>query len=233
MVGIYKITNLTNGKIYIGQSIHIERRFLEHKCYGKTLCHESYSALHRAINKYGWESFKCEILEECSESELNEKEIYYISFYKSNKKGIGYNLTEGGDKDPGLVGIDSPKSVLNEECVKFIRECYANHLYKHECFELVSQMWLINKHTFHDVWRGKTYKNICPEVFTPENKQWHKFNQNFNRNHCSKVKEYVLPIRQLKKEGYKKSDVYKQYSFINFNTFHDIWQGNTFKNIQP
>lgn len=232
MVGIYKITNLVNNKIYIGQSIHIERRFIEHKCYGGTLKKESTSILHKAINKYGWNNFKCEVIEECDQSELDDKEKYYISFYNSNDKEIGYNITEGGDKGPTLSGINNPKSILDEECVKLIRECYGNNIRKQECYNLVYDMYLINKNTFNDVWNGKTYKNISYEVYTSENKQWHKDNELLNRNHCSKVKEYVLPIRTLKKNGEKKSEVYKKYSFINFNTFHDIWQGNTFKNIQ-
>ena len=67
-IGIYKIENLLNHKIYIGQSKHIEKRFLEHcKLSAKSL-------VGKAISKYGKENFSFEILEECNESELDEKE---------------------------------------------------------------------------------------------------------------------------------------------------------------
>lgn len=92
--GIYKITNKINGKIYIGQSNNICRRWKEEKYY-KGHCN---SPLNRAFNKYGLENFTFEIIEECSIEELDEKEIYYISLYKSNEDEFGYNLTSGGGR---------------------------------------------------------------------------------------------------------------------------------------
>lgn len=74
MIGIYIITNLITGKRYIGQSIDIARRFHDHRC----ISHESNRHLKYALAKYGKENFKYEILEECAESELDEKERYYI-----------------------------------------------------------------------------------------------------------------------------------------------------------
>ena len=88
--GIYKITNLLNNKSYIGQSTFIEKRWSEekrNKNNGKTLTN--------AINKYGIENFKFEILEECEQDLLNEKEQQYINLYNSVENG--YNMTYGGD----------------------------------------------------------------------------------------------------------------------------------------
>lgn len=87
MVGIYIITNKIDGKRYIGQSIDIFRRFQEHRC----VSHETNVHLKRALQKYGKENFTYEILEECEESELNEKEIYYIQKLKPE-----YNVSLGG-----------------------------------------------------------------------------------------------------------------------------------------
>ena len=69
MIGIYKITNKINGKIYIGQSNDIKRRFLEHTYRDKL-------PIDIAIKKYGKENFSFEILEECPTEQLNEKETY-------------------------------------------------------------------------------------------------------------------------------------------------------------
>lgn len=87
MIGIYKITNLINGKTYIGQSIDIQRRFWEHRC----VSHESNRHLKYALQKYGKDNFKYEVLEECDESLLDERERYYIAKHKPE-----YNVTNGG-----------------------------------------------------------------------------------------------------------------------------------------
>lgn len=85
--GIYKIENLINHKVYIGQSIHIEKRWLEH-CIPSTK-----SLVGKAINKYGKENFSFQILEECEKSLLNERESYYIQYYQSLVPN-GYNIEE-------------------------------------------------------------------------------------------------------------------------------------------
>lgn len=94
---IYKITNLINNKLYIGQVYNksIEDRFNRH-CEGA--CADSKSYLGRAINKYGKDNFKVELIEECySVQELNEREKYWIKYYNSTNGYIGYNLTPGGE----------------------------------------------------------------------------------------------------------------------------------------
>ena len=70
MIGIYKITNKLNGKVYVGQSNDIERRFKEHQQKGES----SKIPLDIAIQKYGKDNFTYEIIEECSLEELNSKE---------------------------------------------------------------------------------------------------------------------------------------------------------------
>lgn len=87
MIGIYKITNKINGKTYVGQSIDIKRRFNEHRY----ISSESNESLKLAYKKYGRENFEFEVIEECSEEMLNEREIYYIKILKPK-----YNRTAGG-----------------------------------------------------------------------------------------------------------------------------------------
>lgn len=96
MCGIYKITNLINGKCYIGQSVQIEKRFEQHKRNFDNKNEKTYnSKFYRAIRKYGLENFSFEILEECNQKDLNNKEIYWIKFFDSFNNG--YNLTLGGE----------------------------------------------------------------------------------------------------------------------------------------
>lgn len=95
MVGyIYKVTNKLNGKIYIGQTIQsIKDRWYRH-C-GKS-GNEAEQKMHikRAIFKYGKENFTIELLEECNQADLDNREKYYISYFGSYNNG--YNSTEGG-----------------------------------------------------------------------------------------------------------------------------------------
>ena len=104
---IYKITNLTTGKIYVGQAVsHI----LNHKRYrpygrdGRFKCHisEAFSTkknqshyLNNAIRKYGVADFVVDLLEYCEIAEANEKEIHYIKHYNSLFPH-GFNLKNGG-----------------------------------------------------------------------------------------------------------------------------------------
>lgn len=87
---IYKITNINNGKSYIGQTKRtVEQRWKEH------LYDEKNILLIRAMKKYGVESFKIETIEQCTDCELDNREIYWISYYDTYNNG--YNLTLGGN----------------------------------------------------------------------------------------------------------------------------------------
>lgn len=98
MIGIYKITNLINNKVYIGQSINIQARWKAHRHRPFNPNSVDYdSILYRAIRKYGLENFKFEVLEECKSQELlNDREIFYIQKYKSSNPDFGYNMSNGG-----------------------------------------------------------------------------------------------------------------------------------------
>ena len=88
--GIYAITHRDTGKMYIGQSIHIEQRFKEHVRYGNDRCY-----IDRAIKKHGKDAFNFDIVLECDESELCSEEHKFIKLFDTYKNG--YNLTWGGE----------------------------------------------------------------------------------------------------------------------------------------
>jgi len=105
---IYKITNLTTCKTYIGQAVsHI----LNHKKYrpygheGRFRCHisEAFSKkknqshyLNNAIRKYGVSDFVVELIECCHVDNADEREIHYIKEFNSLFPN-GYNLKNGGN----------------------------------------------------------------------------------------------------------------------------------------
>ena len=82
--GVYKITNLVNGKVYIGASKDIERRWSEHKRSVK-------SPIHSDLEAYGLDNFKFEILIECPEDMLCQWERDMICLYDSDDPEKGYN----------------------------------------------------------------------------------------------------------------------------------------------
>lgn len=87
--GIYKITNLLNSKIYIGQSVKLLSRISAHKS------ENGGGLLSKAITKYGKDNFLFEVLEYCNKDDLDELEIKYISEYNSTVPN-GYNISIGG-----------------------------------------------------------------------------------------------------------------------------------------
>ena len=98
--GIYKIQNIENNKIYIGQSVDIAQRWREHR--SDALTNRDNSILHKAIKKYGEFNFSYEIIEECLKEELDEKEIYWINYFNSMIPN-GYNQTPGGCSGQGEI----------------------------------------------------------------------------------------------------------------------------------
>ena len=110
--GIYKIENLIDGKIYIGQSKQIRQRWTEHKKELRRNKHKN-NYLQRAWNKYGEENFKHEIIELCPESLLDEKECFYIKLYNSFDSNKGYNLTTGGGRKKNYSKSTREKLKIN------------------------------------------------------------------------------------------------------------------------
>jgi group I intron endonuclease len=88
---IYAHINKINGKAYIGQTIQTLQ-----KRWGKGSEYSTCTHFYNAIQKYGWDNFEHKILE-CglNESDLNERERYWIQYYNSIENG--YNLREGGN----------------------------------------------------------------------------------------------------------------------------------------
>ncbi|HMS90793.1 MAG TPA: GIY-YIG nuclease family protein [Candidatus Absconditabacterales bacterium] len=91
--GIYKIIS-PSGKVYIGQSKNIEKRF----CQYKRLQCKSQKALHNSLIKYGVENHIFEVVVKCSPEELNINELKYIQEFDSYKNGL--NMTKGGETSP-------------------------------------------------------------------------------------------------------------------------------------
>ena len=108
MIGIYKITS-PNNKVYIGQSVDIEKRLKRYK----NLNCKKQSKIYNSLNKYGVENHIFEIIEECEVEFLNERERYWQDFYKSNtQKGLNCRLTKTDDKS-GKLSKETKLKMVN------------------------------------------------------------------------------------------------------------------------
>lgn len=94
--GVYKITRLKSGEIYIGQSTSIDKRWQEHVKSALGVGTLASSQLHRVMKSDGAENFTFEVLEEVPKDKLRERESYYIDFYDSKTYGLN-SVT--GDKN--------------------------------------------------------------------------------------------------------------------------------------
>lgn len=86
--GIYKITRIKTGEVYIGKSTNINDRWIQHlkTCMG---CGNiAHSILHTTMEKDGCENFTFEVLEEVPKDKLTEREHYWIDFYGAKEYGL-------------------------------------------------------------------------------------------------------------------------------------------------
>lgn len=113
---IYKLTNSINKKIYIGKTELSLKKHLRR--YNRLINAKNKNRGKRSIDKalleYGLNNFVFEIVELCTTENANEREIHFISFYKSNDINIGYNLTIGGDGVVGLVFTEEHRNNMSK-----------------------------------------------------------------------------------------------------------------------
>lgn len=223
MIGIYKITKKENGKCYIGQSNDIQRRISEHKTKGTA----SRIPLDAAIQKYGADAFTYEVVEECSIEELNEKETYWIKYYSSIENG--YNCSIGGEQQS--VGSQNGRAKLTEDDVIKIREAYANHERQKDVYELFKDKIAFS--SFQNIWQGKVWAHIMPEVFTEENKNYYIYQNSAGANGSNAVltDEEIIAARQRYVNESAK-DIYEDFKDkMKYQTFQAMLWGRTYKNL--
>lgn len=144
LCGIYKIFNIVNEKVYIGQSINIKARWKDHihsLNRGDSRC----TLLQRAWNKYGQDNFSFEILELCSEDMLDDTETKYIDLYDSCNVHKGYNIETGGNQHKHL----------SDETKRKIREAHLGVKASDETRKKMSESRMGDKNPMY----GQTHSN--------------------------------------------------------------------------
>lgn len=122
MICIYKLTNLVNGKIYIGQTKDYYRRMKEYRCCNNSLKRAPYpTPIMKAIHKYKIWNFSMQPIEvglPDDKAALDEAERKWIKFFNSTDPNIGYNANSGGHA--GSVMSDISKKKMSEHSFGFI-----------------------------------------------------------------------------------------------------------------
>lgn len=109
---IYKWTCIVNNKSYIGSTIHPEKRYYNHIRESKNK--NTKSNFHKDLKKYGLELFTYEVIETCKDSDLSDREVYWMSFYDTINNG--YNISHGANgRARSKHSIESRKAISDGE----------------------------------------------------------------------------------------------------------------------
>lgn len=113
--GIYKFTNKTNGKVYIGETRDFRVRMQKYKC-----SHNRGKVIHlitRAMLKYGIDGFHYQVLERFPEGTpkhvLLDREEFWIRIYDATNKKIGYNISKRGRERKGFIMSDEARKKIS------------------------------------------------------------------------------------------------------------------------
>lgn len=114
--GIYKFTNKINGKIYIGESLVLSDRMNNYK---NSFLKRDDQRIYRAFKKYRLENFSYFLLEVfpigTEKAVLLEREKFWISFYQTTDKDIGYNICPCGFDNTGIKRSLEWKKMMSEK----------------------------------------------------------------------------------------------------------------------
>ena len=169
---IYTIQNKINNKIYIGKSNNPEVRWGVHKKVakgGKEKYPNDFFAIHGALAKYGIDNFSFTIIQRFDdEKECLKAEVFWIEYFRSCDRNIGYNLSPGGDgaspnadtlrkMSEAQQGEKSIKAILTESLAIEIFEKYANGDYTQ--YKLADE-YGVSVQTINDLLRHKTWPHL-------------------------------------------------------------------------
>lgn len=200
---IYKIINIKNQKIYIGQTTKKRPtdRFSQHKYLALHPQQEkNISYLHRAMKSDGIDNFKFEIIEQVDNLLLNEREKYWIKQYNSLVPN-GYNLTVGGQGTPGFSRPQSQEEKNKKG--NSVKKYYQNHPQAREkVSQRTKELWKDPEYREKVISSNKKFYQQHPDMFKGKN------NPMYGKYHTEEALEKIrthaatrkLKIAQLNKD---------------------------------
>lgn len=178
MIGIYKIENLINHKIYIGQSVHIERRWKEH-------CrHYKQSIISDAIKKYGEDNFSFQVIEECPEDKLDEREMFYINKFNCIVPN-GYNIRDYSKSNQTTFNYYNKETFLN--IVNDIKNSTLT-------FKEISKKYNVSDRTIYSINNGQ-YHYLENEKYPLRNLEF--FSNQYYINIINDIKDNILTYYEI------------------------------------
>ena len=126
MTGIYKLVNKATNKVYIGKSRNLKDIWESYN----GLLESERATLTEEMRKYGSKNFEFSVLEECKESQLSERENYYISFYKNNMNNMKLKSTKEKIKKGVSLVSSSIKSTPKPKSKRKMNEGLKTHVEK-------------------------------------------------------------------------------------------------------
>lgn len=193
MIGIYKIECVNDKKIYIGQSINIKQRFQQHISDLKANRHKN-EHLQNAVNKYGIQNFKFDVLVELKETEyskekLDQLEIEIIKKYNSNTRDNGYNIDNGGNS----IGKISEETKHKLSIVNLGK--------KHKPHSIETRMLMRKNHSHY--WKGKHLPDYVKKHLSDVRKgrPSHLNGRNLSVEHKNKISQSQIGAKWMNKDG--------------------------------
>jgi len=205
--GIYKIENLVNGKVYIGSSCDIKKRWRDHKYQLRHNKHYN-NYLQNSWNKYREDNFKFKIVEETKDLQIREQ--YWIDSLNSFNNKFGYNLSKYVDhhklsqETKDKIGLSSSKrfgefasqSKLKEKQVIII----ISKLLNNETCSKISKDLKISRRSINDIKLKNTWKHLTNNIEFPNTNEYFKGE---NNNNSILTEEQVIEIKTRLKNGDK------------------------------
>lgn len=210
---IYKISNSNNNQLYIGQTkaINPRTRWYKHRYIARHLEDKNVSILHRAMAKYGIDTFVFEVIEEVENDLLDEREKYWIKKYNTLTPN-GYNITEGGS---GTLGFSRPQ--LEKEKLKRKQSNIKFYQQHPEAVEerrrKTTELWTDDDYRKRVTESNKKFYAEHPNMFKGENNPF--YGQHHTEETKAKIKQSSLhrykPIAKIDKDT---NEVIKVYDGI-------------------
>lgn len=194
IIGIYQIKNLVSGKLYIGSSNIVQKRWTQHRRELRTGIHSN-PRLQNAWNKYGEENFEFSIVEVCDIDNLRNREQHFI-----NSLSPFYNIAD-------VVGMPyTPKAgsvEAYERCMKG-QPARTATLSTEECQERMSK-------AAKEVWTREGHREArSSETLELWNSAEYRMKQKVAHRKVDDRGRQIIQV--LHREGYTKPDLAKEYN---------------------